>query len=66
MVLFSIQPSSRRRCTKALTHSLLAERVLWPKNPITGSFARCCALAASGHTAAAPPSSAMNSRLLIR
>jgi hypothetical protein len=27
---------------KALTHSLLAERVLWPKNPIVGSFGRCC------------------------
>jgi len=34
-------------------------------NPITGIA--CCARAASGHTAAAPPSSVMNSRrLLIR
>ena len=33
--------------------------------PITG-IAVCCALAASGHAAAAPPSSVMNSRLLTR
>jgi hypothetical protein len=33
--------------------------------PITG-IAGCCARAASGHDAAAPPSSAMNSRRLIR
>jgi hypothetical protein len=30
-------------------------------NPITG-IAACCALAATGHVAAAPPSSEMNSR----
>jgi hypothetical protein len=28
-------------------------------------IAGCCALAASGHTAAAPPSSVMNARLCI-
>ena len=33
-----------------------------PRNPITG-IAGCCARAASGQAAAAPPSSAMNSRL---
>jgi hypothetical protein len=32
--------------------------------PITG-IVGCCARTASGHTAAAPPSSAMNSRLLM-
>src|SRR5262245_34055983 len=34
------------------------------RKPITG-MAGCCALAASGHAAAAPPSRAMNSRRLI-
>src|SRR6516162_7950870 len=39
-----------------------------PTNPITGSFPACCAPAASGHVAAAPPSSVMKSRrfMLIR
>ena len=58
----SIQPSSRSRCTKAATQSLAAERVVGPKNPMVGSFPACCARAASGHAAAAPPSSVMNSR----
>ena len=31
---------------------------------MVGSFAGCCARAASGHAAAAPPSSVMNSRRL--
>ena len=35
------------------------------RNPITG-IAGCCARAASGHAAAAPPSSVMNSRRFIR
>jgi hypothetical protein len=30
-----------------------------------GTFAPCCARAASGHVAAAPPSSVMNSRRFI-
>src|SRR5262249_23939009 len=34
-------------------------------NPTTG-IADCCACAASGHVAAAPPSSVMHSRRLIR
>jgi hypothetical protein len=58
----SIQPSSRSRWTKGAAHSLAAERVLWPKNPMVGSFFGCCALAASGHATVAPPSSATNSR----
>ena len=37
-----------------------------PKNPMVGSFAGCCARAASGHAAAAPPSSVMNSRRFNR
>jgi hypothetical protein len=32
------------------------------KKPMVGSFAGCCARTASGHVAAAPPSSVMNSR----
>jgi hypothetical protein len=37
----------------------------WVKrNPITG-IAGCCACAASGHAAPAPPSSVMNSRRLM-
>src|SRR5262249_519569 len=46
----SYQPTSRSRCTKGATHSLAAERVLWPKKPMVGSFPRCCARAAQrGH-----------------
>ena len=37
-----------------------------PRNPIRGTFAGCCARAATGHAAAAPPSSAMNSRRFTR
>ena len=36
---------------------LSIERVLAPKYPMVGSFAGCCARAASGHAAAPPPSS---------
>jgi hypothetical protein len=32
---------------------------------MVGSFADCCARAASGHAAAVPPSSVMNSRRLM-
>jgi hypothetical protein len=35
------------------------------RNPITG-IAGCCARAASGHTAAAPPMSEMNVRRFIQ
>ena len=64
MVRPSIQPSSRSRCTKAATHGSSGEGVVGPKNPMVGSFAACCARAASGHAAAAPPRSVMNSRPL--
>ena len=36
-----------------------------PKNPMVGSLAACCARAASGHAAAAPPSRLTNSRRLM-
>ena len=39
--------------------------MLPPRNPIVGNFVVCCACAASGQVAA-PPTSAMNSRRLIR
>jgi len=64
MVRPSIQPSSRNRCTKASVHVLWAEAGMTPKNPMVGSLPACCARAASGHVAAAPPSSVMNSRRL--
>jgi hypothetical protein len=36
-----------------------------PKKPMVGSLCDCCAHAASGHAAAAPPSSVMKSRRFI-
>jgi hypothetical protein len=36
--------------------------MLAPRNPTVGSFARCCARAASGHATAAPPTNEMKSR----
>jgi hypothetical protein len=62
----SIQPSSPRRCANAALHGIVVEAVAAPRNPTVGSFpGRCWALAASGHAAAAPPSSVMNLRRLI-
>src|SRR5262249_37120096 len=61
----SIQPSSRSRCTKAVTDLLWPEGVDAPRNPIVGTFAGCCARAASGHTAPAPPSRLMKSGRFI-
>src|SRR5262245_29976228 len=58
----SIQPSSRSRCTKAAVHGPQADAVVVPRNPMVGTFPACCARAASGHAAAAPPSSVMNAR----
>src|SRR6516162_722453 len=65
MVRPSVQPSSRSRCAKAATHGLQADGVPAPKTPMVGSLPVCCARAASGHAAAAPPSSVMNWRLLV-
>ena len=42
-----------------------AAGVVVPRKPIVGSFAGCCARAASGHPAAAPLSSVMKSRRLM-
>src|SRR5262245_50172626 len=60
----SIQLSSCNRRTKAATHWPWDEGVPATSNPMIGSFADCCARAASGH-AAAPPSSDMNARRLM-
>jgi len=57
----SIQPSSPRRRTRAATQLLRAAAEPALKKPMVGSFAGCCARAASGH-AAAPPRSVMNVR----
>src|SRR5271154_5193946 len=64
MVRPSIQPSSRNRSTKAAVHALQIEASA-PRNPTVGSLPACCARAASGHVAAPPPTSVMNSRRLI-
>jgi hypothetical protein len=61
MVRFSIQPSSRNRCTKAATRELCVEGVAAPKNPMVGNLT-CCARARTDQATAAPPSSVMNSR----
>ena len=61
----SIQPSSRSRWTKAGTHCPWTAGAPELSNPIFGNFPDCCARAASGH-AAAPLSSVMNARRLIR
>src|SRR5215470_10912216 len=57
MVRSSIQPSSRSRCAKATTHAPAVIGVPEPRKPMVGTFADCCAWAASGHPVAAPPSS---------
>jgi len=54
------------RCTKAATHVRWPVGVPLPRKPMVGSFPGCCARAASGHAATAPPISVMNSRLFTR
>jgi len=55
------------RATNAANSSPPAAGVTAPKNPMAGSLPACCARGASGHAAAATPSSVMNARrLLIR
>src|SRR6266480_3667467 len=61
----SIQPSSRSRCTNAANHWPCDEGVPGTRNPMVGSFPACCAWAASGNAAAAPPSNLVKSRLFI-
>ena len=58
----SIQPRSWSRRANAAARSFSARGVLSPKKPTIGRFTACCARAASGHAAAAPPSNVMNSR----
>src|SRR5262245_332472 len=59
----SSNPASPRPCWNAPTNCVELAAAALRRNPITG-IGGCCARAASGHDAAAPPSSAMNSRLL--
>src|SRR5258708_5082163 len=56
------EPPSPRPCWSAAKNFVRSTEE--SRNPITGIFG-CCALAASGHPAAAPPSRVMNSRRLI-
>jgi hypothetical protein len=53
---------SRKLGDLAARRAVSVERVLAPKYLMVGSFPACCARAASGHEAAAPPSSVMKSR----
>ena len=60
----STKPASLKPCRNAASvREPMA--VVAARNPTTG-IAGCCARAASGHAAAAPPSSVMNSRRFIR
>jgi hypothetical protein len=60
-----IQPSLPSRCSKLASRWPSTDAVLWPRYPMVGSFAGCCARAASGHAPVAPPSSVMKSRRLM-
>src|SRR5215831_14972878 len=60
----SPNPASFRPCRKGSTVYAKPVAGVLLRNPITG-IVPCCARAASGHTAATPPSSEMNSRLLV-
>src|SRR5262249_45932926 len=55
---------SRIPCLKASTKIAKESAAPLTKNPISAAI--CCALAATGHAAAAPPSRAMTSRRFIR
>src|SRR5437016_8923092 len=59
----SIYPRSRSPCRNSRQNS---SGLILPitSTPMVGTFG-CCARAASGHAAAAPPSSVMNSRRLM-
>src|SRR5262249_10916423 len=62
----SIQPSSPKRRTKASVHGRQTDAAAAPRRPMVGTFPGCCAVAASGHAAAAPPSSVMTLRRFIQ
>src|SRR5262249_32485052 len=59
-------PTGGTRSTKAATRWFATEAVVGFKNPMAGGLGVCCARAASGQAAAAPPRSVMNSRRFIR
>src|SRR4051794_21534974 len=61
----STQPSSRSRPTNAAVHLLMADCESWPRNPMVGTLATCCALAANDQVSVAPPTASMNSRRRI-
>jgi hypothetical protein len=63
--LAGLQRQARVVGFRAETERVMRWRTMLPRNPITG-IAPCCARAASGHAAATPPSSVMNSRRFIR
>ena len=63
MLAPSTWPVSLRPWRKARSRSTTASGDRFSRNPTTG-IAPCCARAASGHAAAAPPSTVMNSRRL--
>src|SRR6516225_3935873 len=59
----SIQPSACRACLKTITRACPSGSSAIPINtPTRRTRSGCCAPAASGHPAAAPPSSVMNAR----
>src|SRR5262249_27373680 len=65
MVRPSIQPSSRKRSTRAAYHWPLLARVPGASMPMSGRFAGCCARATSGHAAADSAITLMKSRRRI-
>src|SRR5580704_9738335 len=60
----SLKPPSASPRLKAVSRGAKPSGVPSARNPTSG-IAGCCACATSGHVAAAPPKSAMNSRRLI-
>jgi hypothetical protein len=60
----SAKPASLKPRRNAATDSAHSLAVALPRSPITG-IAFCCARAASGQAAVAPPSRVMNSRRLM-
>jgi hypothetical protein len=64
IVRFSIQPSSPSRRMNAPSQWFQPADAE-PRMPMVGSLSACCADAARGPAAAAPPNSVMNSRRFI-
>jgi hypothetical protein len=63
----SVQPNSCSPCANAVTLAIDSgsSAAKFMSTPMIGSFAGCCARAASGHATVAPPIAAINSRRLI-